>query len=557
MDTRLPSMLCATRAQKNLRWIMHNVPQALKGTEPAGGWGSVIPVSVLAHLHQSIPRSYDGPLDLARLEQIRFPAINAALSEPVFSGTVHFVQINFAVQPSNNIVAVPMADLQTAVNYATKAGPILAKYTSQYGATSIPISPSILTYNVTLTGTSYSDTNVQNWVNAIKNAHALPGGDCVAILNPAGVTNTNADLSQGVLGYHGKSDIPYVFANVQGTGLTLDDAKNVYAAALSHETAEMAVDPAADDVNPEVCDPCAGNCNNLWLAFFDASSNYLGSKQTLPPGFSYDFFTSTVVKPSSATSCPAPQADCAYSPIPPAPPAVSNARGYLATVPRVVFRTGDGHIHEFSINQATQTWQQFDMTVATRAALASGDPQGYLGNVARVVYLASDSHIHEIALNPAGWQSFDMTVATGAPPAAGNPFGYFATVPRVVFRTGDGHIHEFSINQATQTWQQFDMTVATRAALASGDPQGYLGNVARVVYLASDSHIHEIALNPAGWQSFDMTVATGAPPAAGNPFGYFATVPRVVFRTGDGHIHEFSINQATQTWQQFDMTVAT
>jgi hypothetical protein len=142
-------------------------------------------------------------------------------------------------------------------------------------------------------------------------------------------------------------------------------------------------------------------------------------------------------------------------------PAVSDPFGYSATVPRVVYRASDGHIHEFSINQATGQWQQFDMNVAAGAPAPAGDPRGYLGVVARVVYRGQDSHIHEIALGVPGWQHFDMTAATGAPLAMGEPFGYFATVPRVVYRASDSHIHEFSINQATGQWQQFDMNAAT------------------------------------------------------------------------------------------------
>jgi hypothetical protein len=30
-------------------------------------------------------------------------------------------------------------------------------------------------------------------------------------------------------------------------------------------------------------------------------------------------------------------------------------------VPRVVYRANDGHIHEFSVDPAGGTWQQFDL----------------------------------------------------------------------------------------------------------------------------------------------------------------------------------------------------
>jgi hypothetical protein len=305
---------CATRAQKNIRWLCRHAPEVFLGDEPRTGWESRIPNNVLAQLHRSIPRRFDGPLDLERLRQITFPRVESALKEPLFNGTIHFVQVRFTIQSPPNRVSVSATDVQTAVSYATTAAPQIVAYAGQYGPTAIKVSQSVLTYDVTLASNTYTDTDLQGWVNAIRANHSLPDSACIAILNPPGVINTAADPSQGVLGYHGKSEVPYVFVNVFGSGLTIGDANDDYAEALSHEIAEMAVDPAADLVNPEVCDPCAGNCNNLYLAFFNASGAYLGSAQTLPPGFAYSFFTSTVAKPSAAASCPAPKADCAYEP---------------------------------------------------------------------------------------------------------------------------------------------------------------------------------------------------------------------------------------------------
>jgi hypothetical protein len=97
------------------------------------------------------------------------------------------------------------------------------------------------------------------------------------------------------------------------------------------------------------------------------------------------------------------------------------------------------------------------------APLAVGDPSGYFALAPRVVYRADDGHIHEFSIDEAtgSWQQFDMNDATGAPLAVGDPSGYFGVVPRVIYRADDGHIHEFSIDQATGSWQQFDMNDAT------------------------------------------------------------------------------------------------
>jgi hypothetical protein len=91
------------------------------------------------------------------------------------------------------------------------------------------------------------------------------------------------------------------------------------------------------------------------------------------------------------------------------------------------------------------------------------------------------------------WGHFDMTVATGAPPAIGDPMGYVGVVPRVVYRGQDNHIHEIAIYPESGSWGHFDMTAATGAPPAIGEPKGYLGVVPRVVYRGLGQHVHEIA----------------------------------------------------------------
>jgi hypothetical protein len=48
-----------------------------------------------------------------------------------------------------------------------------------------------------------------------------PASSCIVILNPREVLNTDADLSQGILGYHDKADAPYLFVNALGRWLPL------------------------------------------------------------------------------------------------------------------------------------------------------------------------------------------------------------------------------------------------------------------------------------------------------------------------------------------------
>jgi len=129
--------------------------------------------------------------------------------------------------------------------------------------------------------------------------------------------------------------------------------------------------------------------------------------------------------------------------------------GYMTAIPRVVYRALDGHIHELSV---TNNWSHFDITTATNAPAAAGEPMGYVGGgVPRVVYRGVDGHIHELYVTDT-WTHFDISQTTGAPTAAGDPMGYVGGgVPRVVYRGVDGHIHELYV---TDTWTHFGLSSA-------------------------------------------------------------------------------------------------
>jgi hypothetical protein len=77
---------------------------------------------------------------------------------------------------------------------------------------------------------------------------------------------------------------PYCYCLVFGQGLSIADNNHtingvpnekVYAHILSHEIAEMVVDPKGNDENPEVCDACAGNCNISLFNLFDQNCVFL------------------------------------------------------------------------------------------------------------------------------------------------------------------------------------------------------------------------------------------------------------------------------------------
>ena len=269
---------------------------------------------------------------------------------PLFSATVHLVTLAF--DTPSGVVGVSAGDTGIAHQYATTIAPIVQAYATQYGPNAVAVDPNVGNDTVTPPGgTTYSDADLAGWIDAYAQANGIPAGDAIAVFNPpSGVENSDAPVSQGVLGYHAISPggIVYIFVNALGTGFTLDDGAGYYAAALSHEIQEAVVDPQANLSNPEVCDPCAGNCNPFqYFEDFDASSNYLGATTSVtlspPPGAAYAFFLNSMVAVSSATACPAPAAACEYAPpgaAPPIPPCQAELQKAIAELESGQFLPG-------------------------------------------------------------------------------------------------------------------------------------------------------------------------------------------------------------------------
>ncbi|HYM39397.1 MAG TPA: hypothetical protein VEY12_04525 [Thermoplasmata archaeon] len=306
--------LCVTRAIKNARHLQQNAPHLVPREEPPGGFGTRVPRELLARLHTAVD-----PKDLGRVaglaEALRrspLPPKRTSASAPLFHGTLVFVQITFAT--ARGSVAVNSADLDTAIAFARLVAAPISGYATQYGPNGVAVAPGPVAFAANVPGGTYNDQTLQGWVNAIVSQNRLTPDTCVVILNPPGVVNTDADPKQGVGGYHGFANVPYAFVNVMGTGLTVKDEANLYALALSHEIAEMVVDPRADLANPEIADPCGPNCQTVWIDYFDASGRYLQTLQAFPPPFPYGFFINAIVKPSAATQCPAPGSACDYPP---------------------------------------------------------------------------------------------------------------------------------------------------------------------------------------------------------------------------------------------------
>lgn len=307
-----PVRLSATRALKNARHLQKEAPNVIPTVEPPEGFGSLIPLKVLAQLHKPDGRA-TADLDpkLAKeLQDVVFPKVSNASGDPLFKGTLHFVQIQFAVQNQGNL-AVSAADISVAIDYSTAASPAISAYARQYGANSLTVSQSISAYNVNLPSASYNDGQLQSWVDQV--AAGLGNDACVVVLNPQGMTNKSGDRAAGIGGYHGLASVPYIFVNLFGANLTVADEQFAYAQILSHEIAEMVVDPRVDGKNPEVCDGCGPNCQSVFLDYF-GNGGYIKSTQAWPPNFAYNFYINAIVRPASATACPAPANACDYGP---------------------------------------------------------------------------------------------------------------------------------------------------------------------------------------------------------------------------------------------------
>ncbi|MDQ6947039.1 MAG: hypothetical protein M3256_12435, partial [Actinomycetota bacterium] len=308
-----PQRRCSTRALKNAQYLRQVAPNALPSAESDEGFGTGIPIDVLARLHR-LPadhpdlQPYEALSSFLSSNQMPLPLAGAARGE-LFNGTIYFVQVTFNT-PGRSFM-INDSDMNTIVAYTKHAVVPICDYASQYGQNSAAVNGSFLRYSVTLGGTSYSDADLKGWVNDIVRSNRLPSSCCIALPSPQGLSISEVS---GNAGYHGKANVPYTVFGVYATGLTLQDLPDVYAMVVSHELAELIVDPDVSHTNPEVCDPCDLNCGPLHRCYFDDLDTYLASTAALPPGFDFSYYVCAVVQPDAAASCPAGDGSCDYVP---------------------------------------------------------------------------------------------------------------------------------------------------------------------------------------------------------------------------------------------------
>jgi hypothetical protein len=303
-----------TRALKNARFLQEHAPQHFAQDPSVEGFGTGIPLEILRQLHRIRPDSpliRRHPAIVDFLRGTRLPTPGRTARDALFSGTIHFAQVTF--HTSGGDFVIPDADMNMIVQYAQHAIVPIAEYATQYGPNSIAVSSTLITHTVNVPSGSYSKDDLRGFVNDMASANGIPSQDAIFVISPQGVTSPEVG---GNSGYHDHGDVAYIVAGVFATNLTLRDDDDVYAMVVSHEIAEMVVDPLVDGQNPEVCDPCDINCSNLTRIYFDNFDNFLGFNQSSPPGgFTFAYYICAVVKPDGAADCPASAASCQYAPV--------------------------------------------------------------------------------------------------------------------------------------------------------------------------------------------------------------------------------------------------
>jgi hypothetical protein len=306
--------MCTTRAMKVLKYLHRTVPKTI----PRASLDALekLPSSLLAGLHAA--SNWDTVTDDAQLKSwlannpIPAPRTIAKVSEPLFDGTLVFAQVSFVtsgVAPSG----ISAADMQTAISYATLAVLPIQWYASQYGPNSVTVWPTAIPFIANVQGGVFSVAEFEGWVDAVAQFmrnQQIPN-PCVVILHNRDLPNS-AQFTGERNSHHLMTDngTPYIYSLVQGEGLSITDNnhmvmnksnENVYAIDLSHEIAEMIVDPTGDNNNPEVCDACSTGCNSFNLyTLFDQNFRYMGATQDISLASGFAFFINSIVRAGTA-----------------------------------------------------------------------------------------------------------------------------------------------------------------------------------------------------------------------------------------------------------------
>jgi hypothetical protein len=562
---------CVTRAMKVLGYLHRTVPKSIPRSSLLAL--AKLPPSVLSTLHTG--RDLHKVTKNAKLRNWLshnpIPAPKARVSEPLFKGTLVFVGMTFN-RPNQPPSSVSAADVQTARNYAALAAVPIQRYASQYGPNTVRVSPDIIPFSV-MTGNTFPDEDVWGWVDKIVGDNQLTNA-CIVILADSATSPTNTFKAGDFAGYHMMTDKghPYCFCKVLGQNLTVADPTNRYAAILSHEIAEMVVDPRANLQNPEVCDACSIACHNDQWNLFDSSGNFIGGTNDLPSASGFSFFISSIIQPEfydPATECAVQGADkqavCIY-----APPLAWNGQGDLTTVNNIVsvsghFSTGDqrhlvvvgtanGRVHEIFWKPAQQGIEGEDdlpvafgvATIVSVAALYNSDQQRHLVLVAK-----KDGKVQEIFWKPEtvgieGHDDLPVTFSPGTIVAVSGLYDSDQQRHLVVVGTTAGRVHEIFWKADTVGVEGHDDlpvtfpigSIVAVTAFYNTDQKRYV-----VVVGTSAGKLHEIfwksdTVGIEGHEDLPVSFDSGSIVAVSGFYDGNKQRHVVVIATSDGQVHQ-------------------
>jgi hypothetical protein len=321
----------------------------------------------------------------------------------LFQGTLHFVQITFNVTPEKQSFSVSTPDMNTIVQYATKAAVPISLYADQYGESALAVSPAILPYTMNLNSRSCSGSQVHQCVTDI--AGKLPKRSAIAIILPPQIDDSSNSRTQGTGGYHGSVNgvsflSAYIAANYNPAAgaLTVQDVSFDIMGALSHEMAEMTVNPTGG--NPEVCDACGPNYNSTYLAYFDNNGDYIQTTQVPPydAKFPFAFYINAIVDPAHAKPATAPAGACTYAPI-------KISESLLEQLPGAIrcdaFSSPDDHFAHVIVAINNGDFRHIAYSAAKGKTVAT------LGNIPGLIdvagfYSSDDKYRHALTLAPNG-----------------------------------------------------------------------------------------------------------------------------------------------------------
>jgi hypothetical protein len=365
---------------------------------------------------------------------------------------------------------------------------------------------------------------------------------------------------------------PYCFCKVFAQNLTVADRNNHYAEILSHEIAEMAVDPKANVNNPEVCDACAGNCNNDQFDLFDSSGNFIGGTSILTSAPAFSFFINSIIQPEfydEKTECAIAGADkravCIYP-----PPPAWNGQGDLTMVNNIVslaghFSTGDqrhlvvvgtanGRVHEIFWKPAQQGIEgEDDLPVAFGADTIVSVGSLYNSDQQRHVVLVgqTDGRVQEIFWKPEtvgieGHDDLPVTFSPGTIVAVSGLYNSGDQRHVVLVGTTAGKVHEIFWKADTVGVEGDDDlpvafphgSIVAVTALYDIDQQRYV-----VVVGTSAGKLHEIfwksdTIGIEGHDDLPVSFGLGSIVAVSGFYDSDKQRYVVVVGTSDGKVHQ-------------------